>query len=62
MSWIKEAFGEYLDQRGFLDEAGTMYLAGGALEKSQQVYIKNLNVEMSLAVLAKRQLSAEETL
>ena len=39
-----------------------MYLAGGALEKSQQVYIKNLNVEMSLAVLAKRQLSAEETL
>ena len=37
-----------------------MYLAGGALEKSQQVYIKNLNVEMSLAVLAKRQLSPEE--
>lgn len=34
-----------------------MYLAGGALEKSQQVYIKSLNVQMSLAVLAKRQLA-----
>jgi len=55
------AFGEYLDQRGFLEEAAGMYLAGGALEKSQLVYMKSLNVQMSLAVLAQRQLSVVDT-
>ena len=28
---VKIAFGEYLDQRGYLEEAGAMYLAGGGL-------------------------------
>ena len=51
---INEAFGDYLDQRGFLDEAGSMYMAGQALEKAQDAYLKALNVQMSLAVIAKR--------
>ena len=49
---IKVAFGEYLDQRGYLEEAGSMYLAGGDLEKSQDAFMRSLNVTMSLAVLA----------
>jgi len=39
-----------------------MFLQGGDLERSQESFLKSLNVEMSLAVLAQRQLSAEDTL
>ena len=38
---VKIAFGEYLDQRGYLEEAGAMYLAGDGLEQSQDVYLRN---------------------
>ena len=41
-----------MDQRGYLEEAGSMYLAGGDLEKSQDAFMRSLNVTMSLAVLA----------
>lgn len=61
LSTIREAFGDYLEQRGFLEEAGSMFLAASALEKSQATFIKSLNVEMSLAVLAKRNLNEQES-
>ena len=58
---VKIAFGEYLDQRGYLEEAGSMFLAGNGLEQSQDVYLRCLNIPMTFAVAAKRQLSEEET-
>ena len=57
---VKVAFGEYLDQRGYLEEAGSMFLAGGGLEQSQDVYLRCLDVQMTFAVAAMRQLSPEE--
>ena len=58
---IKAAFGDYLDQRGFHEEAGAMFLSGGELNKSQSAYARSLNIEMSLAVLAQRKLGEEES-
>ena len=58
---IRIAFGEYLDQRGYLEEAAALYMTGKAFEKSQDVYLKAMNVQMTLALIAKRQLSDEET-
>ena len=49
---IRVCFGDYLEQRGFHDEAGAMFLSGGALEKSQNAYLRSFNVDMCLAVLA----------
>ena len=60
MNAIRASFGEYLDLRGYFEEAGGMYLAGGELENSQRAYARSLNVQMSLAVLAQRQLASEE--
>ena len=37
-----------------------MLLAGNGLEQSQDAYMRSLNVQMTLAVAARRQLSVEE--
>jgi len=58
---IKLAFGTYLDQRGYRDEAGLMFMASGDLEQAQVSFGKAGNVTMSLAVVAQRtDLSAEQ--
>jgi len=51
---VKRAFGQYLDDRGFFDEAGSIFLAAAALEQAQGSFLKALNVQMSLAVLTQR--------
>ena len=46
------AFAEYLDQRGYLDEAGYQYLKAGDMQRSLDSFLKVLNLEMVLSIAA----------
>ena len=45
------AFGEYLEQRGYPEEAGFLYAAGGDKQLALHAFKKSLNVEMVLSLL-----------
>ena len=47
---VKQAFGEYLDQRGYHDEAGLTLLAAEDFSSSILSFKKALNVQMILSV------------
>jgi tetratricopeptide (TPR) repeat protein len=49
VNWI---FAEYLDQRGYIDEAGYAYLKAGDLEQSMEAFSKGLNIEMVFSIAA----------
>ena len=48
---VKVAFGEYLEERGYTEEAASLYLAGEDHRKALKAYLKCLNIDMTLAVL-----------
>lgn len=52
---IKLAFGEYLEQRGYSEEAGFLFSAGGDTELALHAFMKSLNVEMCMAIVAQSQ-------
>ena len=58
---VKEIFGDYLTQRGYLEEGAAMYMNGNALEKAQETYLKCTNIPMIKAIIAIRGLKDEES-
>ena len=46
------AFGEYLEQRGYPEEAGFLYQQAGELPLALHAFKKSLNLEMTLSVLS----------
>lgn len=57
VNWI---FAEYLEQRGYIDEAGFTFLTAGDLEASMEAFSKALNLDMVFSVAAQRKLPADE--
>ena len=47
---VKLAFGEYLEQRGYSEEAGFLYSAAGNVDLALHAFKKSLNVEMCLSL------------
>lgn len=47
---MKLAFGEYLESRGYSEEAGFLYNAAGEVEKSLSAFKKSLNIDMCLSL------------
>jgi len=50
---VKRAFGEYLDQRGYHDEAGLTFLGADDFSNSLLSFKKSMNVEMILSLTKK---------
>lgn len=44
------AFGEYLESRGYSEEAGFLYNASGEVQKGLDAFKKSLNVNMCLSL------------
>lgn len=57
---VNLAFGEYLDQRGYLDEAGSAYIQATNYEKAQECFLKTFNVEMVLTMAKLRGLDLSQ--
>jgi hypothetical protein len=49
---LNMAFGEYLEQRGYPEEAGFLYQQAGELPLALHAFKKSLNLEMTLSVLS----------
>jgi hypothetical protein len=47
---VKLSFGEYLEQRGYAEEAGFLFSAAGDVEQSLEAFKKGPNVEMCFSV------------
>jgi tetratricopeptide (TPR) repeat protein len=47
---VKLVFGEYLESRGYSEEAGFLYNAAGEVEKGLEAFKKSLNVDMCLSM------------
>lgn len=47
---VKHYFAEYLEQRGYSEEAGFLYKEAEELEKSLEAFKQSLNVEMCLTL------------
>jgi tetratricopeptide (TPR) repeat protein len=56
---IKLAFGEYLHQRGYSEEAGFLYSAAGEFQLAMTAFKKCLNVEMCFALATQGSLSED---
>ena len=56
---IKVIFGDYLDSRGYTQEAGNMYLAAGDFESAQEAFLKSLDIRMTFTLGEKRGLDAD---
>lgn len=54
------AFGEYLEQRGYPEEAGFLYQQAGELPLALHAFKKSLNLEMTLSVLSQMKLEDQE--
>jgi hypothetical protein len=50
------SFGEYLEQRGYPEEAGFLYQQAGELPLALHAFKKSLNLEMTLSVLSQMHL------
>lgn len=54
------AFGEYLEQRGYPEEAGFLYQQASELPLALHAFKKSFNLEMTLSVLSQMNLQAQE--
>lgn len=52
LSLVNTVFSEYLEQRGYIEEAGFAYLRAGDLEKSMNAFLNALNIDMVFSVAA----------
>ena len=48
---LKLAFAEYLEARGYAEEAGFLFAAGGEQDLALNAFKKSLNVDMTLSLL-----------
>ena len=48
---LKLAFAEYLEARGYAEEAGFLFAAGGEQDLALSAFKKSLNVDMTLSLL-----------
>jgi len=48
---LKLAFAEYLDARGYSEEAGFLYAGSGETDLALNAFKKSLNVDMVLSLL-----------
>lgn len=57
---VKLAFGEYLESRGYSEEAGFLYNAAGEVEKGLEAFKKSLNVDMCLSLAYENNFTQEQ--